>query len=150
MAAIHGGQARVPAGHGGAQVGAEGGAAVEAEPAEPEQGGAEGDEGDVVGPEVEHHLLVAAAEDPRVGEGGDAGADLDGPAAGVVEHAVLESPAVDVPDPAGERAVDEGGPEEGEDHGGDDAAALRGAADNEGGGNGAEHHLRRTRRAARG
>lgn len=137
----HGGQARVPRCHDGTQVGAKGRAAVEAQPAEPEEDGAEGDEGDVVGAEVHHHLLVAAAEDPRVGEGGHARADLDGDAAGVVEHAVLEAPAVGVPDPVGEGAVDEGGPAKGEDHGGDDAATLGHGTDGEGRGDGAEHHL---------
>lgn len=137
----HGGQARVPAGHDGAEVGAKGRAAVESEPAKPEEDGAEGDERDVMGAEVHHHALVAAAEDPGVGERGDTGANLDGDTAGIVEDAVLEAPAVGVPDPVGERAVDESGPEEGEDHAGDDTATLGDGADGEGGSDGAEHHL---------
>lgn len=94
-----------------------------------------------MGAEVEHHLLVAPAEHPRVGERRKTGADLDGPAAGVVENAVVEGPSVDVPHPAGERAVDEGGPEEDEDHGREHAAALRDGADHKGCRDSAEHHL---------
>lgn len=90
---------------------------------------------------VHHHAFVAAAEDPGVGKGGHARADLDGDAAGVVDDAVLEAPAVRVPDPVRERAVDEGRPEKGEDHAGDDAAALGDGADGQSGRDGAEHHL---------
>lgn len=137
----HSRQTRVPARHHSAQIRAKRAAAVKSEPSEPQQHGAEGDEGDVVRAEVEHHLLLALAEDHAVGEGGAAGGDLDGAAAGVVEHAVLVGPAVGVPDPAGDGTVDEGCPPEGEDHGGDEAAALGDGAHDDGGGDGAEHHL---------
>ena len=90
---------------------------------------------------VEHHLLLALPEDHAVSEGGATGGNLDGAAAGVVEDAVFVGPAVGVPDPAGDGAVDEGGPPEGEDHGGDEAAALGDGAHDDGGGDGAEHHL---------
>lgn len=60
----HGSEARVPGGHDGAEVGTEGGTTVESEPTEPEEDCAESDEGDVVGTEVHHHLLIAAAENP--------------------------------------------------------------------------------------
>lgn len=91
--------------------------------------------------EVHHHLLVAAAEDPGVGQGGHTGTDLDGDTASVVKDAVLEAPAVGVPDPVGKRAVDDGGPEENEDHAGNDATTLSDSADGEGGSDTAEHHL---------
>lgn len=92
-------------------------------------------------PEVEHHLLLAPAEDPRIGESGQTGANLDGAAAGVVKDAPVEGPAVDVPHPVCQRAVDERQPEEAEDHGGEHAAALRHGADHEGAGHRGEHHL---------
>ncbi len=64
----HGSQARVPASHGSAEVGAESRATVEAEPAEPEEDGAKSNERNVVRAEVKHHLLVTPTEDPGVGE----------------------------------------------------------------------------------
>lgn len=91
--------------------------------------------------EVEHHSLVATAKNPRVGESRHAGTNLDGAASGVIENTVLEGPAVGVPGPAGDGSVDEGGPEEDEDHAGNDSAALGGGTSSEGGSNGAEHHL---------
>lgn len=90
---------------------------------------------------VKHHFFLAFAENHAVGQGRAAGGDLDGAAAGVVEDAVFEGPAVGVPDPAGDGAVDEGGPPEGEDHGGDEAAAFGDGAHDDCGGYGAEHHL---------
>lgn len=137
----HGGEAGVPSGHDSAEVGTERGATVEAEPAEPKEDGAESDERDVVRTEVHHHLLVAAAQDPRVGKGGHTRANLDGNTTGVVEDAVSEAPAVGVPDPVGERAVHEGGPEEGEDHGGNNAATLSDSADGKSSSDSQEHHL---------
>lgn len=137
----HGSEARVPAGHGSAEVGTKGRAAVESEPSKPEEDGAEGDERDVVRAEVHHHLLVTSAEDPGVGESRHAGTDLDGDTTGVVEDAVLEGPAVGVPNPVCERAVDEGSPEEDEDHAGNDAATLSNGADGKRTSDGAEHHL---------
>lgn len=136
-----GGEVGVPRGHDRAQVGAEGGAAVEAEPAEPQEDGAEEDEGDVVRAEVEHHLLLALAEHKRVGEHGHAGGDLDGPAAGVVHDAVHEAPAVGIPGPAGDGVVDDRGPAEGPDEEGQDTAALGHGAYLDGGCDGAELHL---------
>ena len=137
----HGGQAGVPAGHGSTKVSTEGGATVEAEPAEPEEASSEGDEGDVVRTEVHHHVLVAATEDPGVSESRKTGADLDGAATSVVENTPLEGPAVGAPDPEGKGAVDESKPEKDEDHGGEDATPLSDGTNNEGGSDGGEHHL---------
>jgi len=136
-----GSQVGVPARHGRAQVGTKGGATVEAQPAEPEEDRSEEDEGDVVRAEVEHHPFLATAQDHRVREGGQTGADLDGATTGVVHDAVLVGPAVDVPRPAGEGAVDDGGPDEGEDHGRQQTAAFRNGAHDDRSGDGAELHL---------
>jgi hypothetical protein len=133
--------ARVPRGVDRAKVGAKGGASVEAEPAEPEHEGAEGDEGDVVRPEVDEFALATAAKDPGVGEATDAGADLDRTAPSIVEDAPLEPPAVDVPGPAGDGAVDEGDPEEAEDHRGHHTTALGDGAHEDTDGDGAELEL---------
>lgn len=137
----HGRQVSIPARHDGAEIGAKGRTAVEAQPSEPEQGGAEDDHGDVMGPEVDHQAFLPAAEHQGVGQGGHAGADFDGAAAGVVHHAVFVGPAVDVPGPAGDRAVDQRGPEEDEDHHRGETAAFGDGADDDGGRGRAELHL---------
>lgn len=69
-----------------------------------------------MGAEVKHHFLLAFAENHRVGEGTETGDNLNWSSASVVEHAVLESPSVDVPNPACDWAIDKRGPEENEDH----------------------------------
>lgn len=113
-----GGQVGVPAGHGRPQVGPERRAPVKAQPAEPEEHGPQQDEGDVMGTEIQHHAFLPTTEHHRIGQGRQAGTDLDGPAAGIVHDAISKPPAIDIPRPAGERAVDDGGPDEGKDHGG--------------------------------
>ena len=56
--------------------------------------------------EIDHHLLLATTKDERIGEGGEAGANFDRASTGIVEDAVLVTPAVDVPRPARNWAVD--------------------------------------------
>lgn len=94
-----------------------------------------------MGTEVHHHLLVSSAKDPGVCESGHARTDFDRDTAGVVENAVFETPSVGIPDPIGQRAVDECGPKEGEDHARDDTASLGDGSDSKGGGDSTEHHL---------
>jgi hypothetical protein len=95
-----------------------------------------------MGPEVPELVLAATSEDPSISETGYSGANFDRAATfteanekgcisrigveltSIVEHAVLEGPAVDVPRPVGKRAVDESGPEEEEDATRPDATAL--------------------------
>lgn len=137
----HGSQAGVPAGHGSTKVSTEGRATVETEPAEPEEYGADGDERNVVGAKVEHHLLVAATKDPGVSESRHSGADFDGTAASIVKHTILESPAIGAPSPISDGAVNECGPEEDENHSRDDATTLGSGSDHECGGDGTELHL---------
>lgn len=137
----HGCKARVPARHGGTKVGAESRSAVEAEPAEPEEDGTDGDQRDVVRTEVEHHLLVTAAEDPRISQSRDTGSDFDGTTTSIIHHSVLESPSIDVPSPAAQRAVDQCRPDEDEDHCRDNATTFGGGSNNEGCGYAEELHL---------
>jgi len=137
----HGSQARVPAGHGSAEVGAKGRATVESQPAEPEEDGAEGDEGDVVGAEVEHHLLVTSTEYPGVCQSRSSRSDFDRSTTGIVQDAVFEGPSVGIPRPAGQGAVDESRPEECKDHAGDNATTLSCSANNESCRDTAELHL---------
>ncbi|RUS33986.1 hypothetical protein BC938DRAFT_482980 [Jimgerdemannia flammicorona] len=73
------------AGHGSADATGFGGAAIEAEPAEPQEGGAEDDVRHIVGLELIVFVTCALTEDKGVCEGGSAGTDVDGSAAGEVE-----------------------------------------------------------------
>jgi len=86
-------------------------------------------------------VAAALAEHQGVGQGGGAGGDMDGGSAGEVEAAELEDPAAGVPGPAGDRVIDDGGPDEHEDEGGQHTAALCGSADGEGDGDAGEHAL---------
>jgi len=94
-----------------------------------------------VGAEVEHHLLLAASEDHRVGEGGTSRNDLDRATTGVIKTTPHEKPAVCVPCPACDGAVYDCGPEPDEDHHRDQATALSNATDDNGGGDTAKLHL---------
>lgn len=66
---------------------------------------------------------------------------MHGGAAGEVEAAEEEGPAVGVPGPAGDGVVDDGGPDEDEDEDGAEAGAFGEGADGEHGGDGGEHEL---------
>lgn len=130
------------AGHDGAQVGGERTAAVEAEPANPEEDGAKDDVGDVVrtvGQAAGVVVAGALAEHQRVGQGGSARRDVDGRTTSKVEAAHLEGPAVGVPGPVGDGVVDDGGPDEDEDQTGQQAAAVSSGSDSKGGTVGASH-----------
>ncbi len=85
-------------------------AAVEAEPAEPQQAGAQGDEGHVVGQAALAGGELALAHHEHRGQGRIAGAHVDHRAAGPVTHAVLGEPAA-APDPVDERDVDDDAPQ---------------------------------------
>ncbi|KAI3483149.1 hypothetical protein L1887_53929 [Cichorium endivia] len=121
-------------GHGGADVGGKGGAAVEADPSDPEEDGAEHNVRDVVRLEQQTLCAVSVTRAEVVGndESGDSRVDLDGSTAGVVEDAPLESPAGGVPDPAGNHVVHERGPDECEYEERPDTAALACGADGDG------------------
>lgn len=117
--------------------------AVEAQPSDPEEHGAQHNLRDVA--RFEHDTLCAVSapfsDEVRVRQSARSGRDLDGHTASVakdvstvskhadlsadsLKHTPLVSPAVDRPDPVGERVVDQGRPAEGEDHGGEHAGPL--------------------------
>jgi hypothetical protein len=91
--------------------------------------------------EVQHHLLLTAAQDHRVCQRRHSRGDFDRSATGVVEHTPFECPSVHVPDPAGDGAVYEGGPAEHENHHWDKTATLSDGADNNGACHAGELHL---------
>lgn len=124
------------AGHDGTNVHAQSGTTVEAEPANPEEDGADDDVCDAVGAVGQAIVLVVAgalAEHDAVGEGAGARGDVDGAASGEVVRGELEEPAVGVPGPVGDGVVDDGGPDEHEDDGGEHAATVGHGTDGEGG-----------------
>jgi hypothetical protein len=113
--------------HDGAHVCREGRAAVEAEPADPEEDGAEHDVGDVVRTGRQAADVVVApplAQHDGVGEGSSAGGDVHRCAAGEVETSHFEGPAGGVPGPAGDGVVDDGAPDEHEDYARQHAASV--------------------------
>ena len=91
--------------------------------------------------EVKHHLLLAAAEDHRVGERGATGNNLDGTSTSVVKSTPYEEPAVRVPGPVCDGAIYDGSPQPDENHHGNETTTLSNATDDNGGGDGAELHL---------
>lgn len=81
------------------------------------------------------------AQHHRVREGGDARGDVDRRAPGEVETAHLVAPSQRAPGPAGDRIVNEGGPDEHEDDAGKHPAALGNGTRSQGHGDGREHAL---------
>lgn len=139
QATDRGGDVRHDAGHDGTHVGRQGAAAVEAEPADPEEDGAQDDVGDVVGAVRQPVDLVVAgtlAEHERVGEGSSARADVNRGTTGEVEAAHLERPAVGIPGPVRDRVVHDGRPDEDENDAGKHAAAIGSGTDGESGSEG--------------
>ena len=94
----------------GDAVGGERAAGVEAEPAEPEQAGAEQRERHVVRQQRRRPIVAPRADHHRRHQRGDAGVDVDDGAAGEVERAHLGQPAA-APDPVGDRRVDDERPQ---------------------------------------
>ena len=68
-------------------------------------------------------------------------ADMDWCSSCEIETAEDERPAGGVPGPAGDRVVDEGGPDEDEEEEGAETAAFGDGADGEAGGDAGEHEL---------
>src|SRR2546421_6333907 len=90
-------------------------------------------------------LLLTEADSPAEHEGSDqgrnAGADMDDGPAGEVERAELVKPSPRAPDPVRDRVVDEGRPEQREDHEGLEALPFSERAADQGGRDNGKHHL---------
>lgn len=130
-------------GHDTAQVGSEGGAGVEAEPADPEEDGARHDVGRIVRTVVELVCPVASALSKHhgIGQGSAARGDMHGGATGKVQHTHLVRPSIRVPSPTGDGVVDNSGPNKDEDDAWEHAATLGDGAGSKGDGHGGEHAL---------
>jgi len=132
------GEVRVEEGGDGDGVGSELVAGVETEPAEPEERGADGEEGEVMG----GVFLVRgpSADIQDAGERGHAGAGMDDDAAAVVLDAPGGEETV-APDHVDEGEVDEEEPGDEEDEVGFEVDAVGEGAADEGRGDDRDHHL---------
>lgn len=137
------------------------GTSVEAVPSEPDEDGADENKSGVVGPTVDLFALgQTLSKDERVGKSRPAGCDVnwtstlhcvsDGPMMKAqigtgtyseVKTGKVEQPSVGVPSPACNRAVHDGRPAEGKDHGRHDATTFKRSTDNKLYGTSAEEHL---------
>ena len=125
---------------GGDAVGRQGAAGVEAEPAEPEQTGAEERERHVVRQQARGRIVLALADADRSHQRGNAGVHVHDRAAREVERAHVGEPAA-APHPVAERAVDEHGPQADEHEVGREPHALDDGARDERGGDDGERSL---------
>ena len=122
--------------------GRESASGVEPKPTEPQERRTQNDEGYVVG---QHRLgpvaFASSEDDPRRGQGGKPCIHVDHRAAGKVQRAKLEQPAIAVPDPVGHRCVDDGYPKYDEDDERAELDTLSKGAGNQRRGDDGEHRL---------
>jgi len=98
---------------------------VEAEPAEPDEDRSKENQGSVVRLAVRWLTsTLALAEHEGVGQTCPARSNVNRSASSVVERRQVEKPSIGIPSPAGDRTVDNGGPEESEDQARQDASTL--------------------------
>ena len=86
-------------------------------------------------------MAVPLPQSVRVSKSSSARSNMHRSAAGEIKTAHLRRPAVGVPGPAGDRVVDDGGPDEHEDDAGQHAAALGDGSDGQGYCYASEHSL---------
>jgi hypothetical protein len=117
------------------QVGGQGRAAVEAEPAKPQENGSEDDVGRVMGfvRETLGAITAALTEIYGNGEGSSTRDDMDRGTSGEIETAEDEDPTLGIPCPVGDWVVNDCGPDENEDHEWAEATALCDGTDRENG-----------------
>jgi hypothetical protein len=128
---------------GGTEVGRECRAAVEPEPAKPEEDCPKDDVGGVVGlvGEALGAIPGPLSEVDGDGKGGGSGRDMDGSSSGEIEASHDEAPAGGVPGPACDGVIDEGGPDKDKECNGTHAATLCETTEGEHGSDGSEHEL---------
>ena len=126
-----------------AEVGTESRPAVEPKPTDPEEGGTDNDECRVVGlvGETLGTVSPALTEVESDSERGSTGRNVDGGSTGIVERTELGEPAVRVPLPRSDGAVDDGDPDEEKDHDGANGRAFGEPADGNDTGDAGKHVL---------
>lgn len=114
---------------------------VETEPTEPDQEGADEDHGNVVRLGVSLFAQLSLSQNQGIGQGRATTGDVDGSTTGIIERGEVGKPSISVPCPAGNGAVDDGGPPETEEQDGDDATTLKGTTNDDHDGDDAEEAL---------
>lgn len=100
-------------------------ATVESKPAEPDENRAKKDKSRIMRFSVVLvPLVLPLSENQSICQSTAAGSDVDRASTGEVERGEIEEPTVGIPGPAGNGAVDDGRPAEGENHRRKDAATL--------------------------
>src|ERR1700737_203591 len=99
--------------------------------------------GNIVRSIIEFWSSVSAtfAEHDGIRESSGARGNMDRSAPCEIETTHLVYPAVRIPSPASDRVIDEGSPDENENHARKHASAFRSSADGEGRSNSSEHAL---------
>lgn len=120
----------------------EGRTTIEAEPTEPDEDSAEEDEGGVVGLAVRLLAVVLSlSENHGVGESSPAGGDMHRSSTSEIERRKVEEPAIGIPCPAGNRAVDDSRPQEAKHKRRHDTSTLEATTNHNLNGASAEHEL---------
>ena len=127
--------------HAGIGVGRQSAARVEAEPADPQHGGAGHGQPRIVRRPVVLRVASAPAQHGGDDQGGDAGGGMDHQAAGKIHHPELGQPAA-APHPVGDRRIDNDDPEHAKQEHGAEFHALGVGADNQRRGDNGERHLK--------
>ena len=94
-----------------------------------------------MGHELGAGIAVPLRQDQQERQGRHTGEDVHDGAAREIEHALLEQPAIDVPDPMADRVVDDRRPEHGKQAPGRELHPFRNRADDQGRRDDREHHL---------
>ncbi|MCY1287930.1 hypothetical protein D9M70_369460 [compost metagenome] len=129
-------------GHAGSTVGGHGGTGVEAEPADPQHGGAHQGVAQVVRGHRGGRITLALAQHQAGDQASHTGVDVHHGAAGEVQHApVPHQGAVAAPHHVGDRRIDQGEPDGHEHQHGGELHALGKGTHDQGGGDDGERHL---------
>jgi len=137
--------------HDGAEVRRESRSGIEAKPANPEKDGSNDDVGDVVRAIVELLSTVATSlsKHIRISQRGASGSNMHRSSTGKIETTLIKNPALRIPGPAGDRVVDDGGPNEHVDDTWQHTASLGYGAHSQSNGNASEHALVNTKHEIR-
>lgn len=116
----------------GANGGVESRTTVESKPSKPDEDGTKEDQSSVVRLTVRRLAgILALAQDEGVGQTCPSGSDVNGSTSCKVKRGEVEEPAIGVPSPASDRAVDYGSPAEGKHQARQDASTFKGATDDD-------------------
>ncbi len=98
--------------------------------------------GQVVGMKGFMAVPFAFADDQGRSQGGNPGIDMNHGPPGKIQGAQVSEPAADPPDPVGHRVIDQGAPEQGEDHKSGKFHPFGKGPGDQGRGDNGKHHLK--------